>query len=245
MLLLLLILFLLLLPLIALFLVYRPPFKLVQYFQHLWPEVLWHVPTSEKVIALTIDDGPSIYTREILDILKEYSSAATFFVIGSNAVGGHKDILQDLIRSGSELANHAMNDEPSYKLDNVELASQIRAVEQVIDKTYQLLSFAGSGPRYFRPGSGFFTIRMRKVLQELGYTLVLGGIYPHDPQIPFSTVNAAHVLSMVRPGGIIICHDGRRWTPPMLKIVLPELRRRGYRIVTITELLSSRMRCTK
>lgn len=243
MLLLLLLLLCLLLPLlVALWLVYRPPFKLIQYFQRRWPDILWHVPTSDKVIALTIDDGPSIYTHEILDILKEHNATATFFVIGSNAVGSHKDILQDVIRNGNELANHAMNDEPSYKLDNVELASQIRAVEKIINNTYQLLpSSAESGPRYFRPGSGFFTTRMRKLLQELGYTLVLGGIYPHDPQISFSTVNAAHVLSMVRPGGIVICHDGRRWTPPMLKIILPELKRRGYRIVTVTGLLSSKI----
>ncbi|QKX64722.1 uncharacterized protein TRUGW13939_11898 [Talaromyces rugulosus] len=243
MLLLLLLLLCLLLPLlVTLWLVYRPPSKLIQYFQHRWPDVLWHVPTSDKVIALTIDDGPSIHTREILGILKEHNVTATFFVIGSNAIGNHKDILQDLIRNGNELANHAMSDEPSYKLDNAELASQIRAVEQIIDNTYQLApSSARSAPRYFRPGSGFFTTRMRKLLQELGYTLVLGGIYPHDPQISFSTVNAAHVLSMARPGGIVICHDGRRWTPPMLKIVLPELKRRGYRIVTVTELLGSRI----
>ena len=91
--------------------------------------------------------------------------------------------------------------------------------------------------QYFRPGSGLFSDRMRKLLDKLGYKLVLGSVYPHDPQISWWRVNARHVLSMVRPGAIIINHDRRSWTLPMLKTVLPELKRRGYRVVGLTELL--------
>jgi peptidoglycan/xylan/chitin deacetylase (PgdA/CDA1 family) len=78
---------------------------------------------------------------------------------------------------------------------------------------------------------------MLVTIKELGYRLVLGNVYPHDPQIPYPSVNAKHVLSMVRPGAIVICHDRRGWTVPMLRKVLPELRARGYRILTVTELL--------
>jgi peptidoglycan/xylan/chitin deacetylase (PgdA/CDA1 family) len=92
-------------------------------------------------------------------------------------------------------------------------------------------------PKYFRPGHGIYTTRMRNMLRRLGYRLVLGDIYPHDPFISFWRVNASHILSMLHPGAIIICHDRRSWTAPMLRKVLPEMRRRGYRIVNITELL--------
>ncbi|KAI9376398.1 hypothetical protein BJX61DRAFT_393573 [Aspergillus egyptiacus] len=95
-----------------------------------------------------------------------------------------------------------------------------------------------AGPvRYFRPGSGFFTDRMRALVQRLGFRIVLGSVYPHDAQISVPWVNAAHVLSMVRPGSVIVVHDRRPWTAPMLATVLPELKRRGYRIGTVTELL--------
>lgn len=220
---------------IPLYLVYKPPGLLIRLLERRWSDVLWHVPTSSKVVALTIDDGPSQYTDEILQILKMNGATATFFVIGSQ-VAGHEGTLQDLIRNGNELGNHAMHDEPSRSLSDTTLVDQIHSVEEMIREAYAAAD-AKPPPRYFRPGSGFFSGRMRKMLGRLGYRLVLGNIYPHDPQIPFWRVNANHVLSMLRPGGIIICHDRRSWTAPMLRKVLPEIRRRGYRIVTVTQLL--------
>lgn len=219
-----------------LYLVYKPPLLLILYFQHRWPDVLWHVSTTKKLIALTIDDVPSKYTNEILQILKANDVTATFFVIGSQ-VSGREKVLQDLIRNGNELANHAMYDEPSRSLSNIELRAQILTVDAMIDEAYAAAGVHSSRPRYFRPGSGFFSTRIRELVAALGHRLVLGDIYPHDPQIPFWRVNARHVLCTLRPGGIVICHDRRRWTAPMLEKVLPEINRRGYRVVTVTELL--------
>jgi peptidoglycan/xylan/chitin deacetylase (PgdA/CDA1 family) len=217
------------------YLIYKPPGFLIRYFQRRWPDVLWGVSTSSKTIALTIDDGPSEYTNEIMQILKANSASATFFIIGSQ-VSGHEETLQDLVRNGNELGNHAMHDEPSRSLSDATLVEQIQSVEEMLHKAYAAVN-AEPPPKYFRPGSGFFSERMRKTLGRLGYRLVLGSIYPHDPQIPFWRVNARHILSMLRSGGIIICHDRRSWTIPMLRKVLPEIRRKGYRIVTVTELL--------
>lgn len=214
---------------------YKPPSFLISYFQWRWPDVLWHVPTASKAIAMTIDDGPSEYTKEITEILEENDAHATFFVIGSQ-VAGHKDTLQELVRKGNELGNHAMHDEPSRSLSDTILTEQIRSVEEMISSAYEAVD-QEEPPRYFRPGSGFFSPRMRDMLGKLGYRLVLGSIYPHDPQIHLWRVNASHILSMLQPGGIIICHDRRSWTIPMLRKVLPEIRRRGYHVTTITELL--------
>ncbi len=225
-----------LLLILPFYIIYKPPNLLIRYFQHRWPDVLWHVPTASKVIALTIDDAPSEYTDEIMDILKANGATATFFVIGSQ-VKGREGILRDLVRNGNELGNHAMHDEPSKALSNDDLVSQIASVEKMIDTAY---TSAGVKlpPRYFRPGSGFFHDRMRKLVQRLGYRLVLGSIYPHDPQISYWRVNARHILSMLRPGGIVICHDRRKWTAPMLRRVLPDMKRRGYRVVSVSELLA-------
>ena len=217
------------------YMIYKPPTYLVRYFQWRWPDVLWRVPTSAKVIALTIDDGPSEHTEEIMQILHANGATATFFIIGSQVVGREKT-LQDLIRNGNELGNHAMHDEPSRSLDDATLVDQIRSVEGMLHEAYRTVD-AAPPPKYFRPGSGFFSGRMRKMLGRLGYRLVLGSIYPHDPQIPFWRVNASHILSMLQPGGIVVCHDRRSWTAPMLRKVLPEIRRKGYRITTVTELL--------
>ena len=215
--------------------IYKPPAYLIRYFQWRWPDVLWRISTSSKVVALTIDDGPSEYTDEIMQILKSNGATATFFIIGSQ-VPGHEKTLEALIRNGNELGNHAMHDEPSRSLSDAVLGDQIRSVGEVLQQAYTSVD-AEHPPQYFRPGSGFFSGRMRKMLGRMGYRLVLGSIYPHDPQIPSWRVNAAHILSMLQPGGIIICHDRRSWTAPMLRSVLPEIRRKGYRTITVTQLL--------
>lgn len=220
-----------------LYIIYRPPALLIYYFQHRWPDVLWHVSTTQKLMALTIDDGPSEYTKEIIQVLRANNAAATFFIIGSN-VPGHEETLQDLIRHDNELANHAMHDEPSRSLTDADLTSQMGSVHTQICSAYAAVG-KEAPPKYFRPGSGFFSTRMRELLAESGYQLVLGGVYPHDAQIQFWRVNAQHVLSMLRPGGIIVSHD-RSWTAPMLRKVIPEMKRKGYRLVTITELLKER-----
>jgi len=218
-----------------LYFIYKPPAFLIRYFQRRWPDVLWDVPTRKKVVALTIDDGPSQYTKEILQVLIENDATATFFIIGSQAQG-NRIVLEELITEGNELGNHALNDEPSRSLSDSTLTEQIQRVDHLINKAY-VAAKVSSPPKYFRPGSGFFSDRMRALLKRLGYRLVLGDIYPHDPQISLWRINANHILSMLHPGGIIICHDRRSWTAPMLRAVLPEIKKRGYRVVTLTELL--------
>lgn len=218
-----------------LYIVYKPPEILIRHFHHRWPDVLWHVQTTKKIVALTIDDAPSQHTNEIMEILSANNATATFFVIGAQ-VAGCEEVLTRLVQNDNELGNHAMHDEPSRSLSDAELIKQIESVQGTIADAYSAANVSQPERRYFRPGSGFFSTRMRGIIAEIGYQIVLGSIYPHDPQVPYSSVNARHILSMVRPGGIIICHDRRSWTAPMLREVLPELRRRGYQVVGLTEL---------
>lgn len=241
--------------LLPFYIIYRPPRLLIRYFQHRWPDVLWEVslPASasssssqqQKLIALTIDDAPSEYTREILRILKANDAHATLFVIGGQ-VEGREEVLREVVAAGNELGNHAMHDEAAMGLDLDELEAQIDRVQGLIRQAYVDAGVAGgdsggAGPKhqYFRPGSGLFSTQMRAMVARLGYRMVLGSVYPHDPQIPYWWLNAWHILSMARNGAIVVCHDRRSWTIPMLEKVLPELRRRGYRVVTISELLEA------
>lgn len=221
-----------------LYIIYRPPVWLISFCQRRWPDVLWHVNTTSKAVALTIDDGPSTMTQEIFDILKANDATATFFIIGSH-VSGHETVLQELVLAGNELGNHAVKDEPSRLLSDEELSRQLVSVQEQIESIYMACG-RKAPPQYFRPGHAIFSTRMRNLLSRLRYRLVLGDVYPHDPFIPFWRLNSMHILSMVRPGSIIVCHDGngRNWTLPMLRKVLPELKRRGYRVVPLTELLN-------
>lgn len=217
------------------YIIYKPPTWTIKLLQSNYPDVLWRISTKQKIVALTIDDAPSEYTEEILEILKANDATATFFVIGSQVPGNEK-ILKDIIRGGNELGNHAMHDEPSRGLSDAVLRDQLDKVQDMIHAAYDELEV----PRpqfYFRPGSGFLGKVMIAVAKKMKYQIVLGSIYPHDPQIQSAWANAKHILSMKKPGGVIICHDRRPWTAPMLREVLPKLKKEGYRVMSVTNML--------
>ncbi|GAO15557.1 uncharacterized protein UV8b_02954 [Ustilaginoidea virens] len=228
---------LVLLPLYLVYVVYKPPRALIGYLRHKYPDVLFEVATQDKLVALSLDDAPSAHTGAIMDVLRASGARATFFVIGAQ-VPGREDTLRRLVREGHELANHGMRDEPASRLGPEQLAREAGEVRDALVRAYAA-ERAVLPNNYYRPGSGFFNYRMRDVLGRRGYRIALGSVYPHDPQIPYPLRNAEHILSMVHPGAIIICHDRREWTVPMLQVVLPELKQRGFRVVTISELVKT------
>lgn len=230
---------LLCLVILILYHIYLPPPYLIRILCRLYPTVLFHLPTTTKpILVLTIDDTPSAHTARIAQILHAHDVHATFFVIGSH-MPGHETTLRSLVAQGHELANHAMYDAPSFRLADQTLEREIIEVEARLTELYRSVDPTATStrqvpPRYFRPGSGFFTARMLALLSSLSYRCVLGSIYPHDAQIHWPSLNAWHILRSVRPGGVIICHD-RPWTPQMLEAILPELRKRGFSVGSVAE----------
>ncbi|KAL3419979.1 30.6 kDa protein in fumA 3'region [Phlyctema vagabunda] len=219
--------------------IYKPPDFLIDYLQWKYPDVLFHVPLSQKMVALTLDDAPSTSTEKVLDVLKAYGVKATFFVIGSQVqdVPGRPELLQRMHDEGHEIGNHAWNDYPSIKLPLETLEKQMRDVEALLPPNTP--KDDGSPPKYFRPGSGVFNKAMLGVAKSLGYRVVLGSIYPHDPQIPHPKINAAHVLSMVQPGGIIIMHDRRYYSAEQLELVLKGLIADDWKVESVGGLLKA------
>ena len=193
--------------------------------------MLWQValPSKSRVVALTIDDAPSDQTAQMLDLLKDYGAKATFFVIGSQ-IGAHPGLLRRMHDEGHEIGNHAWRDEASVSLPLSELERQIKEVESLVPPN-------AGGVKYFRPGSGFFNKKLVDRVMDLGYRVVLGSIYPHDPQIHNPVRNAKHVLSMLRPGGIIIMHDRRSYSAEQLKLILRGMAAKEWKAVSLGGLL--------
>lgn len=195
-------------------------------------EVLFHGRTRDKIVALTIDDGPqALLTADILNVLAAYEVPATFFIIGSQ-VPGNEALLERIVRDGHELGNHLMTDRRSITLDPDEFTRQLAEAHALI---------APFGPvRWFRPGSGWYNDRMLAELRPFGYRCVVGSVYPYDAQIQSVEFASSYILINVQPGSIIILHDGkpeRQATPDVLQRVVPALQRRGYRFVTLSELV--------
>jgi peptidoglycan/xylan/chitin deacetylase (PgdA/CDA1 family) len=183
-------------------------------------------------VALTIDDGPDpIGTPRILEVLKQHDAHATFFLI-TRRIPGNEEIVVRTVEEGHELANHLTTDEPSIVLSPSEFERQLLESHRALSRF--------SDVHWFRPGSGWYNAEMLSILHEHGYRCALGSVYPFDPQIPSAWFASRYVLWNVRPGSIIVLHDyggrGER-TASALATILPELNRRGFRVVTLSELL--------
>jgi len=197
------------------------------------PEVIYCAQTNERVVALTIDDGPDeVTTPEMLDLLRRHEAHATFFLFTSR-VAGNEDLVAEALKDNHELGNHLATDKPSILLDPADFERQLMESHATLGQFAQV--------RLFRPGSGWYNARMLAILAKHGYRCVLGSLYPFDPQTRSASFAASYVLGNVRPGSVIVLHDhgarGRR-TTAALTLILPELRRRGYRVLTVSELLS-------
>lgn len=195
------------------------------------PRCLYAVPTSERVVALTLDDGPdSADAPEILRLLHAHGARATFFLI-SGRVPGREALVASVVAEGHEIGNHLTRDEPSIRLSPEAFTAAVREAGTVLRRF---------GPvRWLRPASGWYTSTMLETMKREGYHCALGSVYPYDAQVPSARLAAAYILANTRPGSVIILHEGGsrgRRTAEVLRRVLPALRARGYRVVTLSEL---------
>ena len=198
------------------------------------PRVLYSVETEEPVVALTIDDGPDPATTPgILAVLEANGARATFFIL-SQRVAGNEAVLDAIHEAGHEIANHHRRDVPSIDLSRDQFVADLEESHRVLSRW--------SVPRWFRPGSGWYHDWMLDILDGHGYRVALGSIYPLDAHLPWSGFAAWLIRWRAKPGAIIILHDGGargERTARTLERVLPELEQRGYRVVTLSELVAA------
>lgn len=200
-------------------------------------EIVWEVPTDEKLIALTFDDGPDATTTlQILDLLAKYDAKATFFVVGRRAER-FPDVVKREALEGHEIANHTY----THMYFNRKVSASAIAGE--LEKTSNTLTeLTGQKCRWFRPPGGFYNDTVVRVAKERGYTLILWSWHQdtRDWISPGVGKIVRKVLNNARNGDIVLLHDhvsGANQTVAALGQILPELRDRGYRMVTVSELL--------
>lgn len=218
--------------------------------------VLQRTGYHPKWLALTFDDGPSEpYTRQILDELKRLGVRATFFVIGENAEH-HPDLVRRIWEEGHEIGSH------TFTHPNMGAVS-IRRARLELNATQRILqSILGRSTLLFRPPynadaepSSAEEVRPIIIASQLGYLTVGEFIDPQDWNLqPRDSGHVIHrrtaediaqqVIQQVQAGlgNTILLHDGggdRSQTVQALRIFIPELQRRGYRFVTVSDLLGT------
>jgi peptidoglycan-N-acetylglucosamine deacetylase len=196
-----------------------------------------------REIALTFDDGPSEWTEPILDLFGEHGSHATFFVLGS-AIAGREATLRRAVAEGHEVGNHAFTHVDPATLPDDELEAEIWRTNELVRKT------TGAQPRFFRPPYADCDWRVARVARRARMErMVLRSVDPADWNDPDADRIASQVLAAIRRGSIVCLHDAlpphdpvgiptRTPTVDALRTILPALRTRGYRLVTVSELLA-------
>lgn len=190
------------------------------------------VSTTQKVVALTIDDGPhNKVTPEILSVLKEKQVKATFFVLGVNAEHFPKLLAQE-VADGHEIGVHTYSHPSLPKLSPQKIAEEI-------DKSERIIATTAPKPTLFRPPGGFYNPQVIETAHQRGYTVVLWSVDPRDWSCPPAEKVVERVLQDIKPGSIVLLHDGQYPlpTPQALGIIIDRLREQGYSFVTVSELL--------
>jgi peptidoglycan/xylan/chitin deacetylase (PgdA/CDA1 family) len=188
---------------------------------------------AERAVALTFDDGPSPEsTPRILATLRRLHVKATFFVIGYLA-DQYRALVRREIRAGMTVGNHSFNhpmvppfDELPRKLIDDEIALGAASDGR-----------AGVTATLFRPPEGSFSDVVVNAAQALGERVVLWSVDATDWEPGITAAAIAHrVLSTVRPGSIVILHDGggdRSATVAALPTIVKGIRARGLRLVAL------------
>lgn len=194
---------------------------------------LSHVRTDLRVVALTFDDGPSPrFTPQVLALLEQEGVPATFFVVGREAERFPALVRQE-VADGFEVGNHSWN-HIMTPMEPAQAAWEVGQTERLLHR------LTGELPSLFRPPGGELNTGVAGYAQRQGRTVVTWDVDPRDyaPGQDAERV-AAQVLAQVRPGSIILLHDGggdRSATVAALALVIPALRERGFGFVSLSDL---------
>jgi len=191
------------------------------------------VPTSQKLIALTFDDGPhGTNTPRLLDILKKRNVKATFYVVGTNSKR-YPAILRRMIAEGHEIGNHTMSHGSMTKMSTDQLRRDLSQAHQAI------VSATGVAPRTVRPPYGATNSSIKSLIKsEFGYPSILWSVDPEDWKRPGVSTVTRRLVSGASPGGILLVHDIHAPTIDAIPSTLDQLLAQGYRFVTVTQLIA-------
>ncbi len=208
-----------------------------------------HGPTNQRVVALTYDDGPNPpYTNAILSVLSEQHVRATFFVVG-RAVVAYPAVVRQEVDDGNAIGNHTWDHAHLVLYDE-------RGVRQTLERTDRAIyAAAGVHTKIMRPPFGARDWLVLREARKLRYVPVMWSVpLANDWEYPPARVIATRVLRYVGDGSIIALHDGNRGIVckghhvaarlcdrsadvEATRLIIEALKRKGYRFVTIPELL--------
>ena len=188
-----------------------------------------------REVAIGFDDGPAADTPAFVSMLERSHAQATFFMIGEQVSASYRSTMLRELREGDVLGDH------TFTHADLTRSGEVRA--QLLKTLGVIRTLTGYTPCVFRPPYGSYDASVVQTARSLGLATVLWNVDPADYTQPGTGAIEQRVLAQVRPGSILISHDGggpRGQTLAAYPTIIASLRARGYRIVTIPELLGFR-----
>jgi peptidoglycan/xylan/chitin deacetylase (PgdA/CDA1 family) len=190
---------------------------------------MYYVDDGPKVVALTIDDGPSpVYTPQVLQVLHKYGVTASFSMIGANAAA-YPSVARDVADAGHMIVNHTWNHEDLTRMKPAAVRDEIsRATNAIHDAT-------AARPAMFRAPYGYWSSAVYRCCAQAELQPLDWSVDPRDWARPGVRSIVKTIVSTTQTGSIILEHDGggdRSQTVAALKIWLPRLLDAGYRFTT-------------
>jgi peptidoglycan/xylan/chitin deacetylase (PgdA/CDA1 family) len=206
----------------------------VLFWATLWPQsrlfspVLTRLPTRERVVWLTIDDGPSADTPALLDLLDAHQAKACFFLVGERAEA-MPELVREILRRGHQLGNHSYSHPEKWfwALPPAAMRAQIARAQQV------LTDLTGTPPRWFRAVVGMANPFVAAALQPLGLARAAWCARGFDAREADPARVVARIARGLRPGAIVLLHEAAPHgnSPAVVAAVLALLREQGYHSV--------------
>ncbi|MFA4015322.1 MAG: hypothetical protein RUDDFDWM_000402 [Candidatus Fervidibacterota bacterium] len=202
------------------------------------PLLVTSAPPYRKAVALTFDDGPRTpYTEQILQTLSRYGVKATFFVVGE-MVKEYPELLKAIVNAGHEVGNHSYSHTPARMLSKNDIECELLLTDILISEV------CGIHPTLFRPPGGGINDALTSTLMEQNYLCAKWNINIGEHRGTPQQI-AAKMLNAVKPGSIILMHNGMDASPDVLPYLLDGLQKLGYEVMPLGELLRVRqVRCS-
>lgn len=191
------------------------------------------VNITEKVVAMTFDDGPHpSLTPKLLDILKARNIKCTFFVIGKNAKA-YPQIIRRMIAEGHEVANHTWTHCSLPSRSDAQIRTELQQSEDA------LVAAANYRPHLIRPPYGAINTHVKEFMySEFGYSTIMWSVDPQDWRRPGVSVVTSRLVNGAHPGAIMLAHDIHPPTIQAMPAMFDQLLAKGYQFVTVSQLLN-------